>query len=149
MSGRSLSVLQVDDDENDRILFDRAVKRCSLPIHLVATGSGLDALRRLRDAQSGKPDFILVDIRMPVMSGFDFIEALHKEEQLRGLPVVMLSTSAQPGDVQRARRLGAVAYYVKPDGMDELTALVEDLYGRWSRADLESHWPGTPAAPLQ
>jgi CheY-like chemotaxis protein len=141
MSGKSLYLLQVDDDENDRILFDRAVKRCALPIQVAAIASGLDALARLRNAQSGKPDFVLVDIRMPVMSGFEFIAELKKEDRFRNLPIVMLSTSAQPGDIQRARDLGAASYYVKPDGMDQLTELIQDLYSRWSRADLHSHWP--------
>ena len=139
-----LSVLHVDDSEDDRFLFARSVKK--LPISLSAASSGDEALKRLAETKQ-LPDMILLDIRMPRMSGFEVLEKLKSAEPLSLIPVVMFSNSSHPGDVQRARQLGAMGYCVKPADAADYQKLSSDIYSGWVRSRPPCLWPDADAPP--
>lgn len=75
-------------------------------------GDGKEALEIL---QTYKPDLILLDLVMPVMDGFATLEAIHKDNQLNGIPVIVASNLGQKEDIDRATSLGAKGYIVKAD----------------------------------
>src|SRR4030095_7902761 len=91
-------LLQVDDEENDRILLRHALARTRLPIMLTSAASGAEALAHLsQHFADARPDLMLLDIRMPMMSGFDLLQELQKSGR-RNFPVMIMSNSSEPAD---------------------------------------------------
>jgi DNA-binding response OmpR family regulator len=95
--------------------------------------SYLSGTERFSDrSQFPLPTLILLDIRLPQKSGLEVLEWLRSEESLRGIPVVVLTSSAEVKDVRRSYDLGAKAFIVKPLGMDPLRELVRAVDAYWN-----------------
>ena len=77
------------------------------------------------------PTFVLLDLRMPKMGGFEALRWIRAMPQIKELPVVVLSSSPLPGDVELATALGATSYIVKPGSYRELCRMVADLLARF------------------
>jgi signal transduction histidine kinase len=121
------NVLLVDDRDDD-VSFTRAVLsgprgvRCNL---LVAH-DGAAGLTTIRDhLNKGNPiDLVLLDINMPIMNGFQMLEAMGKDDALARIPVVTCSGSAREKDKERSRALGAIGYVIKPALFDHLRPII-------------------------
>ena len=137
---KTLQLLYVDDDENELFFFRRAVRLASVPIAIEAAEDGEQALERLQLGET-MPDIVLLDIRMPRMSGFEVLEEVRRRGRTRELPVIMFSTSSHDMDIRRAKELGATTYCVKPGGVEDLTRFVQRLYDVWTRGEVPSAWP--------
>lgn len=82
----------------------------------------------LEEAKKTHPDLILLDLILPTMNGFDFLERLRKEPGLEKTPVVVLSNLSADADKERARSLGVIAYMVKADfSLSEISAAIESI----------------------
>ena len=77
---------------------------------------------------------MLLDLKMPLVDGFDVLVWLQGRSQKVSLPVVVLSSSSLVADKKKAKQLGAQDFLAKPTGMEELTALVQALHERWLKA---------------
>ena len=115
--GKPLRVLIVDDDPAIRML-------CSINLRL----EGLDVLeaRRLDAAltMSTRPDLVLSDVMLPGLDGFQFAEALRRDECTSGVPLIFLSAAAGTANEARAHALVALAYLIKPFDPTALAAMV-------------------------
>ena len=116
----------------------RAVRAAELPIEVKNAPGGPEALAMLRTAAI-PPDMLLLDVKMPEMSGFDVLKELKSTGP--EVPVVMYSSSSQESDVERARELGAHAYCVKPSGLTQLVEFIKRLYHTWLRSEKPCEWP--------
>ena len=121
-------LLVVDDDEtgielNTLFLIDQPGLRCEVQ----TASDGKQALMLLHDAaRKGRPiDLVLLDINMPVMSGFDLLIEMKKEQMLVDTMVVICSTSDDPNDKEMAKLLGAAGYLVKPPNFYEFKTIIE------------------------
>lgn len=82
----------------------------------------------LEEAKKAKPDLILLDVILPTMNGFEFLEKLRKEPGLDKTPVVILSNLSDDSDKERARSLGVLAYLVKADfSLSEISTAIEAI----------------------
>ncbi len=140
MNNKSFSVLLVEDDLNDIFLVKRAFKMAHIqnPLHVVT--DGLEAIAYLRGAgkyadreQYPLPKLIVMDIKMPRRSGFEVLEWVKGGERplLRRIPVVIVSSSEDPTDINRAYELGANAYMVKPVDFRAVEHLFESITHYW------------------
>lgn len=127
-----------EDDENDVFLFRRAFDRSGLTNPLIAVKDGQEAVDYLTGkgsyadrASHPLPGLLLLDLNMPKMSGFDVLAWLSLQPDLNELAVVVLSSSAQELDIQKARQLGADEYQVKPSHYEQLVTMIRKLHGRW------------------
>jgi two-component system, chemotaxis family, response regulator Rcp1 len=115
---RPFSLLLVEDNEADVILTKRALNRLNVPLEIKVAGDGIEALDLLRREPSRPnvplPDFILLDLNMPRMDGRQLLFELKRDEQLKIIPVIILSTSASERDVHDAYRAYASSYLTKP-----------------------------------
>jgi len=139
MDKRSFSVLLVEDDLNDIFLVKRAFKMAEIrnPLHVVT--DGLEAMSYLRG--DGKyadrelyplPKLIVMDIKMPRKSGFEVLEWVKNDSHvLRRIPVVIVSSSEDPVDINRGYELGANAYMIKPVDFREVERLFESITHYW------------------
>jgi two-component system response regulator len=113
----SPTILLVDDSRDDLDIALRALRR--LPVDVRTARDGREALRVLHANGSTvgerlRPRVIFLDLRMPLIDGFEVLLALRSHAHTRAIPVVVVSTSASPDDVRRAYELGANSYLVKP-----------------------------------
>ena len=131
-------MLLAEDDENDIFLVRRALERTGLPLELVIAHDGQEAVEYLTrngtgPTQAGAPRLVLclLDLKMPRLNGFDVLNWLGNQGQLKDLPVVVLSSSSHEADIERARQLGAREYRVKPADFFQLVELLRELHARW------------------
>ena len=106
------NILVVDDDEDDREFFLQTIEEVYSGMNCITAVNGQDALDKLRDY---RPDIIFLDLNMPLMNGFQFLERLKQHSDLKHTPVVILSTSSDPRSIQDAIRCGARDFITKPD----------------------------------
>ena len=89
-------ILLVDDSDDDIFLVREAFRESGVAHRLDAISDGEEALSYLREHANDRPDVVLLDINMPRFSGFDVLEWVQSDPELRSIPVVMLTTSEQP-----------------------------------------------------
>ncbi len=138
-------ILHAEDDDDDAFFLDRALKFSKLPVDLIRVKDGKEAVDYLERARNSGhvPSLLLLDIKMPIMGGFDVLAWLSKNPDLKSLPVAMLSGSLLESDMEKAKLLGAVEYMVKAVEPDRLEAIVQKVYSH-----LRSLTPGTNVAAL-
>lgn len=105
-------ILLVDDDEDDREFVLEVMSSNFPDVHCVTAVNGKDAFEKLVQY---RPDVILLDLNMPLMNGREFLERIKKTENLKNIPVIILSTSSDKGTIEHAHRLGALDFITKPD----------------------------------
>ncbi len=133
----SSTILLVEDNPNEVFLIERAFHRAKIANPLQIVGDGEAAVKYL----SGQPPYedrnahplpmmMLLDLKLPRKTGHEVLEWLRQQPGIRRLPVVALTSSKQPTDINRAYDLGVNSYLVKPVTFDRLVEIVRafDLY---------------------
>ena len=131
---RTPQIVLVEDDEVDAKLFKRALAKQANGTRIQVLNDGQQAVDTLLDDKvkpEAVPKLIVLDIKLPRLLGFDVLERLRQDERTANVPVVMLSSSTQQTDVERAYALGANGYISKPSTFSQLSELVEHLAGYW------------------
>ncbi len=113
------TILHIDDDEDDQEIFLTALHQITRDIQYRALDSAVDALEQLR-IQKLTADLIFLDLNMPEMNGQQFLLELKKNELLKHIPVIILSTSAHKPTISLMKELGAHDFITKPDDFTEL-----------------------------
>lgn len=126
-------ILVVDDETNDLLLFRRAASKAGLAYPIETANDGEEAVERLSRLGAPVPLVVVLDLKMPRRTGFEVLEWVRSQPGLRRLPVVIFTSSAQEGDVNRALDLGASSYLVKPVSSAELVEVVTLLAAYWGR----------------
>src|ERR1044072_4520157 len=108
------NLMLIDDDEDDREIFMSIVADASPAISLFIATNGQEALQILHNSPNA-PDLIFLDLNMPIMNGEQFMQAIKNDEQLRQVPVVILSTSSDKRTISEMKLLGASHFFTKPD----------------------------------
>lgn len=121
---RTKSVLFIDDDEDDKLVFGHALSAIDKDILYLTASDGHEALKILQNELVILPDVIFMDLNMPKMDGFTCLDKIKKDEELKEIPVLILSTSTNPKDMEKARTLGAKKFITKPS---TYSGLIETL----------------------
>ncbi|HKW63969.1 MAG TPA: response regulator [Candidatus Acidoferrum sp.] len=126
---RGVKVLVVDDNQTNRRILDGMLKRWEMKPTLVEGGE--EALRELTEAKkAGEPHgLILLDMHMPGMDGFQFVERLRKKPELATATIMMLTSAGHRGDADRCKALGISAYLLKPIRQSELREAIARVLG--------------------
>ncbi len=138
MSAREDVILLAEDDPNDVLLIQRAFQRSLVANPLQVVRDGEEALAYLSGQglfadreRHPLPVLMLMDLKMPRKSGLEVLEWVRRQPGLKRLPIVVLTSSNQNPDINRAYELGANSYLVKPAGFDSLLELVKNLDMYW------------------
>ena len=118
------TLLLVEDDDVDAMIIKRAIKDLKLDCKIQRAENGLAALEILKNTANGI-SLIILDLNMPLMDGFEFLEKIKEREEFINIPVVVFSTSNYTGDRQLCLELGAKEYFVKPVGFDEYKEMLK------------------------
>ncbi|MEU1538759.1 response regulator [Actinacidiphila glaucinigra] len=123
---RPYDVLLVEDDAADAMLIEDALTARGTR-NLTQVEDGIAALEYLRDTRHPRPDLIVLDLNMPRMNGRELLAVIKNDEDLRAIPVVVLTTSSAPDDVSGAYRRHANAYVTKPVNLDDFERAVQSI----------------------
>jgi CheY-like chemotaxis protein len=127
-----LTILLVDDDEDDQQLFLEAVKEIDETIVFVSAGTGQEALLYLKNEANTIPDFIFLDLRMPGLSGQQCLEEIKKDPRLAAVHVIIYTTSREVSESIALKKLGAAHFMSKPTSPDEVYYMVSFVLGeKW------------------
>jgi CheY-like chemotaxis protein len=131
-------ILVAEDEETDVLLLRHALNKAGLPHELIVAQDGNEAIEYLRGeppyadrTQHPLPALVLLDLKMPEMTGFDVLAWLQNRPDLKELPAVVLTSSADEADRRRAQQLGAADYFVKPESVQGLVQVVQALHAKW------------------
>jgi CheY-like chemotaxis protein len=132
------SVLYVEDEGDDAFFMQAAFKRTGLSESLYVVSDGCQALAYLAGegpytdrARHPLPGLVLLDLNLPLISGFDVLAWIRQQPQFQATPVVIFSSSGRPEDKERATQLGASQYVQKPASGMQFTEVARDLAQRW------------------
>jgi len=132
----SKPILLVEDDVVDAMTVKRALDDLKVANPLVTRLNGEEALEYLRDGDGKKPCVILLDLNMPKMDGFEFLRVAKADEELKKIPVIVLTTSKEESDKVESFRLGVAGYVIKSIDYKKFVESIKiiDLY--WTLSEL-------------
>ena len=128
----SKPILLVEDDDVDAIITKRALGDIKVTNELVHRVNGEDALDYLQNQANPKPCFILLDLNMPRMNGFEFLKIAKADESLKKIPVIVLTTSDEDRNVVDSFNLHAAGYIVKPVDYKQFIKAMRTLDVYWT-----------------
>ena len=138
MESLEIQILLVEDNMNDAELTIRALSRNNITNKVIHLKNGAIAIDFLfgkgefkdRDVIQ-KPKVILLDLKMPKMDGIEVLAVIKADELTKNIPVVMLTSSREHPDIERAYSLGANSYIVKPVEFDSFSKAIAELGFYW------------------
>lgn len=137
----STIVLLVEDDPGDQKLVKYALEKQSYDSSLKIAETGEEALEYLdrskqNNEDSPRPDIILLDLNMPGMGGKEFLKQMKADQELCDIPVVIVSTSDSPNDIEDSYKLHAAGYVQKAPCPEELRRIIQKLSQYWFATSL-------------
>ena len=135
---KQIDVLLVEDSEDDILVIQRIFKNLKIlnTLHIVRNGEeSLDFIYHMGKYKESKlpaPGLILLDISMPVMSGFDVLEKLKSDSQSRKIPVIMLTGSSREEDIVKSYEYGACSYITKPADINNFVTVMQLFEIYWT-----------------
>ncbi len=131
----NLNILLVEDDEIEKLKFDRALKKLKLNHTVSKASNGEEALQKCKESL---PNLILLDLNMPKMNGFEFLSILKSDENLKFVPTVVFTTSNNHHDMISAYKIGIAGYVVKPLRYEDYVNQIDKIIDYWSMNELVS-----------
>jgi two-component system, chemotaxis family, response regulator Rcp1 len=143
----AVEVLLVEDSPGDVRLTQEAFRDATKLIHLHVASDGIEAMAFLRregvHSKAPRPDFILLDLNLPRMDGREVLACIKKDESLKTIPTIILTTSNSEADILKSYQLQANCYLTKPVQLDEFETVVKSINDFWlTRVRLPQKRPG-------
>ena len=142
MAEKKIHILLVEDDEVDVMNVQRAFKKSNIlnPLYMAANGlEALDILRGKAQIEPAMPQarrLILLDLNMPRMNGIEFLRELRLDENLRSIPVIVLTTSNEDRDKVEAYNLNVAGYILKPVTFSNFVEVMATLNRYWMLSEI-------------
>lgn len=130
------SILLVEDDQVDALTVKRVLQQIKVGNRLDIVKDGEEALTFLRDPANGKPGIILLDLNMPRMNGIEFLKIAKKDDNLKMIPVVVLTTSKGDQDKVDSFNLGVAGYMIKPVEYQKFLEILTTIDRYWTLSEL-------------
>jgi two-component system response regulator len=129
-------ILLVEDNPDDEFLTKDALRSGGLAHEVVVARDGAEAVQWIFTEEESNPavrtpDLVLLDLKLPKMSGFDVLERIRSDARTVGLPVVILTSSSEQQDIKRSYAIGANSYVRKPVNFAEFVRAVQALGVYW------------------
>lgn len=132
----SLPILLVEDDKVDQMTVKRGLYHLKKENPLIIKQNGLEALEYLNDKANARPGIILLDLNMPKMNGIEFLSHVKQDEELRLIPVVVMTTSLQDNDRIDSFRHQVAGYMVKPVDYPQFLNSLKAICNYWMVSEI-------------
>jgi chemotaxis family two-component system response regulator Rcp1 len=130
-----IEVLLVEDNPGDVRLTEEALKDGSVRVNLTVANDGVEAMNILQrkgpHAGKARPDLVLLDLNLPKKNGREVLEEIKADDDLKRIPVIVMTTSKAEQDIYRAYNLNANCYVTKPADLDEFLNVVRSIEDFW------------------
>jgi CheY-like chemotaxis protein len=137
MPARPVDLLLVEDNPGDVRLTQEALREAPIPVNLSVATDGVEAVdflrRRGKYQGAPRPDLILLDLNLPRKTGPEVLCEIKSDPDLKRIPVLIMTTSREPSDVQKAYSLNANCYITKPIQLDDFMGVVQSIENFWLR----------------
>src|SRR5688572_22043749 len=124
-------ILLIDDDKDDQVNFCRCINEIDPAIECLIANNGMEAMLHLRTINP-KPELIFLDLNMPLMNGFEYLENLREQGVYDHIPVIIFTTSQDEEDFERCRKLGVTKFLTKPSDVEilksELRMIIDQYF---------------------
>ena len=121
-------IFLADDDADDRMFFEDALKKVIIPTQLTLSNDGLELMSNLEKViEPPPPDVIFLDLNMPRKNGFQCLEEIRNTPKLKDIPIVIFSTAASDEVVNKTYQHGANHYICKPQSFELLVKAIETV----------------------
>ncbi len=131
-----IPILLAEDDKVDAMTVKRALRDLKVTNPLIIVENGEEALEYLRDPNKAKPGIILLDLNMPKMNGIEFLEIAKKDDKIKRIPVVVLTTSKEDQDKIESFNLGVAGYMIKPVDYLQFVEIIKTIHLYWTLSEL-------------
>ena len=129
-------ILLLEDDVVDHILVKRAFKDLNIINRLDIFPDGEAAISHLRGNRNARPCIIILDLNMPRLSGIEFLKIIKEDEELKLIPIIVLTTSREEQDKAACFKLGVAGYMIKPVEYHQFIDLIDTLTTYWTLSEL-------------
>jgi CheY-like chemotaxis protein len=130
------SILLVEDDIVDMMSVKRALKDINVTNPMYHVENGIKALEYLADKENPRPTIILLDLNMPKMGGIEFLSVMKKDETIRRIPVIILTTSRAEYDKIQSYDLGVAGYMIKPVDYQQFMETIRAMCMYWTLSEV-------------
>ena len=127
----SVRVLVIEDNPDDRELLLRQLRKSGMDSHVKFIADGQEALDFLTGPQAPPPESliaILLDLRLPSLSGLELLRRLRARDDFRNVPVTVMTSSNDPNDLEECRKLKVINYVTKPITFSSFSKAVADVF---------------------
>jgi len=135
MDKKSFNILLIEDDSEDFDLIMEFIKDSDLNLEVKLCKDGPTAIDYLFSKEIYKtnkmPDLIILDLNMPKMNGLNLLKEIKKDDVLRVVPILVLTTSDDSEDIKSSYYLGASCYIVKPMGIESFQKVIQSIHDFW------------------
>lgn len=132
---RPIEILLVEDNPGDVRLTREALHDAKVRNNMMVASDGVEALAYLRQegqyANTTRPDMILLDLNLPRVNGFEVLDVIKEDADLKRIPVIILTTSQAEQDIIRSYDLYANAYVTKPVDLEQFIRVIKAIEGFW------------------
>jgi CheY-like chemotaxis protein len=128
-----LHIVVADDELEDHELIKKAIKECDLNYIVTSVYNGMQLMNLLhkkgfyKTENPNNPDLVILDLKMPIMDGFEALKQIKNNEQFKHIPVYILSESSHSDHKRSTAELGAEKFYTKPFNYGELQGMVSEI----------------------
>lgn len=131
MQSNGVEILLIEDNANDAELTLRALKQRNLANQVHVCRDGAEAMDFFADANGAAPKVVLLDLKLPKVDGLEVLRRLKNDARTKAIPIVVLTSSREEPDIERAYALGANSYIVKPVDFEAFARAVSDVGLYW------------------
>jgi CheY-like chemotaxis protein len=128
-------ILHVEDNSDDVLLMEMAFRKAGVSARIQVATDGDQAIKALGSEGQQPPACILLDLKLPTVSGLEVLAWIRQQPNLKRLPVIMLTSSLLASDINEAYDLGANSYLSKPANLDSLVALARMIDQYWLKTN--------------
>lgn len=129
-------LLLVEDDQVDVMTIKRALREIHVVNPISHVENGEDGIAYLRDATKERPCLILLDLNMPVMNGIEFLQVIKQDDNLKRIPVIVLTTSEEQQDKVNSFNLGVAGYMAKPVDYRQFVEVMRSIDMYWTISEM-------------
>ena len=135
-------IFYVEDNADDVMLMTLAMKKAGVDAKLEVAADGDKAIAALQNDGGTPPNCVLLDLKLPTITGLELLAWIRQQPALKRMPVIMLTSSLLPKDINQAYDLGANSYLIKPPDLESLVELAKTIASYW----LQTNTPPAPAS---